>query len=168
MRTVKMYLFILLIYPFLFSCKKASQDLPPLTHSGKNIVAVKVNGKVYTANGKMIPFSPVTEGGVYFGLTADSSITIGAAQTSPVWSFYVTFPYSKTSAIFPIGSTPFWASWSSGSNNDYQIYTDATHTGTVTVDYYDGKILSGTFEYDGLISDGSGVDHVEGNFDIGQ
>ena len=64
------------------SCKKnkTEEQLPPETHVGAFTFGCKVDGKIYTANGK---YWLLNDDHVYYTMVAtDSSINIGAGSTS--------------------------------------------------------------------------------------
>jgi hypothetical protein len=154
----------------LLGCNK--EALPPLTYEGKNVFACRINGKTFVTQGK--------SGGIlnFGGIRcifnrSDSGVILSAQLQKPRHDFSFRFKYMGTT--FPSTITddyPYRAYYYDysggsalpGSGTTYQ--TDSTHSGTLTITYYDGKVLAGIFEIDMVNGNGELVHITDGRFDV--
>jgi len=160
-----------LLLLLLFSCHKQPQ-LPPATHSGANILACKVNGGIFSAQGVKSIYSDEY---VAYSLFTDSVVFIEAETSNPrleivIYCMYpgLNIPVQLYFSPYPGSNGAEFYDFSNGTlptgGNTFQ--TDSTHVGSITFTYYDGKILSGVFSFDAANSAGV-IKHItEGRFDI--
>ena len=166
---MKKYTPLLLL--LLFSCHKQPQ-LPPATYTGTNIVACKVYGGIFSAQGVKSIYS---DGFVTYSLFTNSVVYIEAVTSNPhlditIYCIYtgLNIPVQLFLSPYPGSNGAEFDDFSNGTlptaGNTFQ--TDSTHIGSITFTYYDGKILSGVFSFDAVNSAGV-VKHItEGRFDI--
>jgi len=145
------------------------RELPPLTHTGENMMACKVNGKVIIAGQNITNAAGV----VNFSSSPDKDILYLSCEiSSPHYEIELSIDYDDTLGVYPIiCSYPyfgyFWDYTHSISPNDSnQFQPDITHPGTVTVTYNDGSIIAGTFAMEGVNRQGKVVHITDGRFDI--
>ena len=154
-----------------FQEEKKVKQLPPLTHSGENIFACKVNGQLMIANENASEV--IGEFGIKFSHSKSNQlIYIQGSCTSPQYDIELSFKYLDTLGTYPLlMEYPYYAffwdySKSSAPNATNQFQPDATHGGTVNITYYDGHIISGTFAFDAVNRNGDLVHVTDGRFDI--
>ena len=174
MKTKKLYLPMCAIVALLF-CSfikiKSDRDLPPLTHTGENMMACRVNGQVIIASENTSDMSnPST---VKYSSSPDNDLVyIGGVFVSPRYDIEISFRYADTLGVYPIlDKYPyfgyFWDYTKAISPNDSnQFQPDRTHKGTITVSYNDGNIIAGTFAFDAVNRKGKVVHITDGRFDI--
>ena len=161
-------LFLSFNFLFIYSCTKTQgpPQLPPATHTGANVVACKVNGKVFIATGNF----GNTGLGVSYIITYDSIAFIDVLGDSLYntlggnnFRLHITSKYIGigTDSIINIPYSP-----GGGIYDDYYYTTIPPGGGTVTYTYYDGNILAGTFAFDAADAAGTVVHITEGRFDI--
>ncbi len=145
------------------------KELPPLTHTGENMMACKINGKVIIAGQNTANASGV----VIFSSSPDNELLYLSCEiTSPHYEIELSIEYDDTLGVYPIiNSYPyfgyFWDYTHSISANDSnQFQPDRTHPGTVTVTYNDGSIIAGTFAIEAVNRQGKVVHITDGRFDI--
>ena len=171
-------LIIVLIISTAPSCKKTNtkDQLPPETHVGAFTFGCKVDGKIYTASGKMGGFAGFLNPNQYVNYAfrpLDSIIEISAqnSSTSINVSFDFTFQYLDSLGTYKMKQ--YAGSFFDGKNS---YYTTNIYTGSITIKYFNGSfypinlgtILAGTFEMDAINSDGKVIHITEGRFDIGK
>jgi len=165
MRPLKLTFFNLLLPGFLLlycGCGKPETvlQLPPLTHTGANIIAFEINGKVFIssgASGKLSQFGP----GVYYEVYGDSNAVISGTADNPGFLISMGSKYKFALGTYKIDTTPF----SQGAVYD-EFKTDSAHGGYITYTYYDGNILAGTFALDVVNANDSVIHITDGRFDI--
>ena len=147
------------------------KDLPPITHTGENVMACRVNGHVIIAAENSADIANPTT--VRFSSAPDNElIYIGGVFISPRYDIEISFKYQDTLGVYPIiDKYPyfgyFWDYTKSVSANDSnQFFPDKVHTGSINVLYNDGNIISGTFAFDGINRKGKVVHITDGRFDI--
>ena len=150
---------------------KSDRQLPPLTHSGQNILACRVNGNVNIAAENKNDPGGASE--VNFNVVPDKEmIYLSAVFVSPRYDIEISFEYADTPGTYPIVvNYPyfgyFWDYTKSLSPNDSNQYQpDAMHTATINVSFFDGNIISGTFQMDAVNRQGKVVHITDGRFDI--
>lgn len=164
-------------------CKKNKPplQLPPETQEGKFTIGFKVNGKIYTAEGKggLLSSEHVT----YSLISTDRSINIFAANSSdskPKFHLALSINYDGKPGVYEIKSYPYEGDFMDtrdgtipGGSGNYT--TTYVNVGIVNIKYFNGSysppskgtILSGTFEMDAVNSEGKVIHITEGRFDIG-
>ncbi len=150
---------------------KSDRDLPPITHTGENIMACRVNGQVIIAAENSSDIS--NPAAVKFSSAPDNELVyISGTFVSPRYDIEISFKYADSLGVYPIiDKYPyfgyFWDYTKAISPNDSnQFQPDKTHTGSVNVIYNDGNIISGTFAFDGINRKGKVVHITDGRFDI--
>lgn len=127
------------------SCKK--DDLPAATQEGKNIMAAKVNGKVWKATAC---FS-CTGGGSGLNVSYEQSfINIGGEQKNENTIYIlINFKASKTGKYIIKGSYGFDSDFIRLFINNVKYKTSMNMVGDVIITKIDtsNKILSGTFSF---------------------
>ena len=149
----------------------SDRDLPPITHTGENIMACRVNGLVVIASENAN--DPNNPSVVRFSASPDNELVyIGGVFVSPRYDIEISFNYEDTLGVYPIlDRYPyfgyFWDYTKSISPNDSnQFHPDKTHPGSINVMYNDGNIISGTFAFEGVNRKGKVVHITDGRFDI--
>ena len=154
-----------------FQGVKRTDQLPPLTHTGENIFACKVNGQlmVATQNSSAV----IGEFGIKFShAKANGLMYIQGSCNSPQYDIELSFRYNDTPGTYPlIVDYPFYVyfwnySKSAAPSAANQYQPDATHTGAINITYYNGNIVAGTFAFDAVNRNGEVVHVTEGRFDI--
>ncbi|MEO9211310.1 MAG: hypothetical protein ABI208_09445 [Ginsengibacter sp.] len=166
------------------SCKKnnITEQLPPETHEGKFTFGCKVDGKIYTAQGKggLLGFDHV-----YYVLgSSDNSISIGAGtsdNSKAKFNVFFKINYADKIGIYLMKIYPYEGIFYNDSDGTIPdgsntFTTSEAHVGTVNIKYFNGSynpynkgtILSGTFEMDAVNAEGKVIHITEGRFDIGQ
>ena len=147
------------------------RELPPITHTGENVMACRVNGLVIIASENSDDMASAST--VKFSYAPDNELVyIAGVFVSPRYDLEISFKYEDTLGVYPIiDKYPyfgyFWDYTKAISPNDSnQFHPDKTHTGSVHVLYNDGKIISGTFAFDGINGKGKVVHITDGRFDI--
>lgn len=147
------------------------KDLPPITHTGENVMACRINGHAIIAAENTADIS--NPAAVRFSAAPDNElIYISGVFVSPRYDIEISFKYEDTLGVYPIlDKYPyfgyFWDYTKSVSANDSnQFHPDKTHSGSVKVMYNDGNIISGTFAFDGINRKGKVVHITDGRFDI--
>lgn len=166
------------------SCRKnkTTEQLPPETHEGKFTIGFKVDGKIYTAEGKGGLLS--SEHVKYSLISTDSSINIFAANTSnlkPKFHLALVIKFKGAQGIYDMKSYPYQGDFMDASNGTIpggtnNFNTSDAHIGKVNIKYFNGSysppfkgsILSGTFEMEAINNEGKVIHITEGRFDIGQ
>ena len=168
-------IFFLCIIITLFNCKKTENhppELPPATHVGADFLACKINGKIFISKGAGGKFNQMGPGVVYI-VAGDSTIYIDATTLNPHFEVTINSVYKFDLSTYQFGENHFK---SGGEYDDdtngtiptgiNQFNTDKAHSGSVTITYYDGNILAGTFAFDAVNGNDSVVHITEGRFDI--
>ena len=154
-------LIFLLVIP---SCKKDnnSLQLPPLTHTGSDVLGFKANGVVKVLSGD--PMSSWSHSvGVYFQYYASGQLIVHATSENSTAGLFFDFPYDGTLGSFPIvEGCPYGAQYY---DNGPGYQTDSAHTGAITITYYDTYTLAGTFACDMVDASGNVIHITEGRFD---
>ena len=163
----------LLIFSLLLlftNCYKEA-TLPPITNTGANVLACKVNGKVVIVSGSAARYgNPI--GVAFIQKNSDGLVTIYANNDNPRCEIILNFIYHDTTGIYPIITNyPEGASYDNFSNGSVPIgsstyNTDSSHTGYIKVLNYSFKQISGTFAYDAINDEGKVIHITEGRFDI--
>ncbi len=176
--------FFLLLILSASSCKKnkTTEQLPPETQEGKFTIGFKVDGKIYTANGKG---GLLSSEHVYYSLiSTNNSIYISASNTSdlkPKFNLSLSINYKDKHGLYEMKNYPYHGDFmdtkdgtiSGGVTN---FTTSDAYIGKVNIKYFNGSyspyssgtILSGTFEMDAVNSEGKVIHITDGRFDIGQ
>ncbi len=179
------------ILPLLFlltafaACKKENSSnttqMPAPTHDGRNVVAWKMDGKVYVAQGGSLfggrwayggirlNSDTVTKGHILFisGTNRETSSALSNTATLKIYCLY----YRKTNQPLALGEHPFYGlagyvNYSTDPPTVTRGETDSLRTGTVIVTHEDSTTISGTFQMD-VANDQGKVFHVtEGIFDV--
>ena len=146
------------------SCKKDGPEagLPAATQEGKNTFGCLVDGK---------PFGPMPPAGINSSRREplEASIYRTDLLVSARGEGYVDFALRKAfrPGTYPLGDTNAngYAAYRI-SAGDY--YTDAVHTGTLTLTRIDtvARIAAGTFQFTALDRNGQTVTVTEGRFDV--
>ncbi len=156
----------------LCTCSKLdnTQELPPATHNGANILACKINGKVFVASGTS---NNVIATGVIATIFYDTLINIFAVTNNPHFEIMIFSKFSASLGRFQFGTDHFTngAEYDDDTNGTLPtggnfFNTDNIHSGYINYTYYDGKILAGTFAFDAVNGRDSVVHITEGRFDI--
>ncbi|MDR2206326.1 MAG: hypothetical protein LBE36_09275 [Flavobacteriaceae bacterium] len=178
------HVLIILSTFLLLGCKDDNENssnpaqLPPATQTGKNTAGCLVNGKVLLPDkGSIIDGGPALaahyqylDGGYHFGLGITNvsnnnveGITIGSHNIS----FEEGHIYELSEELWD--DTQIYASASFGSTiYGYQYNTTNIHTGELKITHLDttNYIISGTFWFDAVNSNGEKVEVREGRFDL--
>lgn len=174
--TIVIFLFVLVSA----ACKKDTIELlPPITQSGAYTFGFKVDGKVYTANGKE---GLLANKYVKYILGNDSLIFITAKNmTNPNFGIQLSIKYPDKIGTYLTKDYPYQGTFSDdndgtipGLSNTYT--TTNSITGSVTINYFNGTynppfmgtVLSGTFQMDAVNGEGKVIHITDGRFDIGQ
>ena len=161
------------LFLFFTSFRQVRSDhgLPPITHTGENVMACRVNGQVIIAAEN--PNDPSNPAAVKFSEAPDNDLLyIGGIFVSPRYDIEISFRYGDSLGTYPIlYKYPyfgyFWDYTKSMSVNDSnQFQPDRTHGGNVTVTYLDANIIAGTFSFEAINRKGKVVHVTEGRFDI--
>jgi hypothetical protein len=131
-----------------------------------------VDGKIYTAKGKdgLLSTQHVWGGGVY----SDSSIKIGASNSSQNFSFNLSVKYNGSLGLLSTSTYPYKGNFQDNSNgtipgNSNSYNTDSFRIGRVNLKYLvSTNVVSGTFEMDAINANGKVIKITEGRFDIGR
>ncbi|MEX0966262.1 MAG: hypothetical protein WD077_03425 [Bacteroidia bacterium] len=154
-------------------CKKQEPELklPPLTHEGKNILACKINGEIFIAEGE--PGGGWSQDGVIYRFTKDSAIYLsGQEEEKPLKAYLsLSFIYSKAANVFKLLQYEKRHGTVILPVDEYvlaesEFNTNEEHTGTVTVTYFQADIIAGTFEFEAVDSRGELVHVTDGRFDL--
>ena len=162
---------VMLLFFTSFIKVKSDRDLPPITHTGENVMACRINGQVIIAAENSSDIS--NPAAVKFSAAPDNElIYIAGVFVSPRYDIEISFKYSDSLGVYPIiDRYPyfgyFWDYTKAISPNDSnQFQPDKTHTGSVNVIYNDGNIISGTFAFDAINRKGKVVHVTDGRFYI--
>ena len=179
------FLSIILIF-LLFTqaaCEKPNiGKLPPETQEGLYTFGCKVDGKIYTAEGKG---GLLASEQVNFNLgSSDSSISISAASTGNTknkFHIHLTFKYLDFLGTYMMNIYPYEGTFYDDSNGSlptgYNTFTTSNiYLGKLNLNYFNGRfnpyykgsILAGTFEMDAINEEGKVIHITEGRFDIGK
>jgi|GEM_PF-259749 len=167
------YVWLLAFVLALCNCKKVDNlpQLPPVTHTGVNVLACKINGNVFIVSNNQTGCLFCPKYGVSFIIYNTGLISIDALNQQPRFEISINIPASDTiSGNYQIPFTyPYFAGFSNYdgdpiSAGSYNI--DSANNGKITILYYDGNILAGTFAFDAVNSSGQVVHITEGRFDI--
>lgn len=163
--------YFVLLATLLTSCHKEA-TLPPITNTGANVLACKVNGKVVIVSGNnnrqfMDPYGVMFNPMTWFGL-----IIVEGDNGSPKTGISLHIIYNDTLGNYPIITgynpntyIPLGASYVTESSNS-AFTTDSSHGGSINIIAYSGKHISGTFAFDAINDEGKFVHITEGRFDI--
>lgn len=168
---------ICFLFTALYGCKKDDDGLPKATQSGKEVMGAKVDGEVWTNKARFCFACPLsleaTFGNNYLSITGRQDVENNKEITIQL---VINNPRSGSTIELLNGyGNPLPSSYARLSNytNDTQFlefYTSATKTGRVTITRFDAdaKIASGTFEFTGEHTNGSGavVNVTSGRFDV--
>jgi hypothetical protein len=140
-------------------------QLPPITTEGKNILACKINGELFIVDRK---WDRTHKWGTHFSIITNG-MSITSVKQDPKKEFYIYFSFIDGKNSYPLGSGSNYVKFSDRTNlatdmNPY--YTDSVYTGVLNILYYSGEILSGTFEFDVVNSDGKVLHITDGRFDL--
>jgi hypothetical protein len=145
------------------ACTKQSQPaLPPPSHTGKDIVACYVGPYTFSTQG-LLQFGGFFNNGIIYYLDADSTLGIKAID----WDDHSIIIGGKFNGVgtyavdsgYPTPNGKMFAYYDTGLNS-YHAYQ-----GAITVSYYDGNIIAGTFFFSA--SEGAKVVRAtNGEFDI--
>jgi hypothetical protein len=157
------------------ACKKVDTGvpMPPITHTGQDILACRINGKVMTAKGgKGISFFGSDAVYIYQG-PMKYVIIDGKNTTSTGDEILLSFYYDRSNNIAPISlfhsdSTKgsYFNNFKSVNGLCYCFYTSTINGGALTIDYDDGIAISGRFAFDAVDSSNNIVHITDGQFDI--
>jgi hypothetical protein len=179
---------ILIIVCLIYSgCKKdCGKALLPLTQTGKNIFACKINGECWIAEGftdfGTALYVPPISGGLWPQGNSDKMNFYVVAQ-SPSLTRVELFIRNETTerflkpGIYPLNKNTFVLDFASSFNQhlvqDYGALnyttTDRTHTGWIEIIKLDSvnKIISGRFEFEIYNTSGNKTSKItDGRFDI--
>lgn len=174
--------FFLLLILSASSCKKnkTAEQLPPETQGGKFTIGFKVDGKVYTAEGKG---GLLSSEHVYYGLISNSqTVYVSAANTSDLklkFHLALSINYAGHLGSYEMNSPPYEGQFIDGNNGNMPtgsntFTTSNSYSGTVDIKYFNGQfpaingtILAGTFEMDAVNGEGKVIHITDGRFDIG-
>jgi hypothetical protein len=165
------YIFFLFVLLLTGSCKKEPLEpqLPPLTQEGKNILACKINGEIFIAEGK-IDWNTFTPRGVNYQFTSDSMINISAKEDEPFEAnLSIEFIYQPNINNYTLNHQYRYTDWINKNVENYifadsDFYTDSINTGIVNIAYFKNNIIAGTFEFDAIDTRGEVVHVTEGRF----
>ncbi len=158
-------------------CKKNKNEeqLPPETHVGAFTFGCKVDGKIYTASGKIGGFGGLNLNPQYANYSfrpLDSIIDISPRNysTNLRVEFDFTFQYRNSPGTYILKT--YEGSFFDGRNS---YYTTNIYTGSITIKFFNGSytpinlgtILAGTFEMNAVNGEGKVIHITEGRFDIG-
>ena len=162
---------LVLLFCTSFQDEKKSKELPPVTHTGENVFACKVNGELMVA--KENTSDVIGNFGIKFShARANGLIYIEGSCTSPQYDIELSFGYQDTLGTYPLVMnypfyTFFWDySKSATPNATNQYQTDSAHIGYINISYYDGTVIAGTFAFDAINRKGDVVHVTNGRFDI--
>ncbi len=149
---------------FFSTCNKASTEpeLPPATHSGKNFIAFRVNGRAIVISGyRSLVYKHSVGANCYYTLNND--LIIDGTTEDRLYRLKIYFKFNSVTGIYNIiDQYPYEAFFS-----DYNMYSvNSIHQGTINVDYFENGICSGIFAFDAVNTDDSVVHITDGRFDI--
>ncbi len=157
---------------FFSTCNKASNEpeFPPVTHSGKNIIAFRVNGKAIIISGDRNLVYKHARGANCYYFQNDDLVIDGTTQDK-MFSLEILFKSNNSPGKYNIiDQFPYEASFSDGIPSqpfvDKFFRVSSAHSGTINVDYFENGICSGIFAFDAVNSDDSVVHITDGRFDI--
>lgn len=171
---MKKLLFLLFSFALLWSCKERDQDsetLPAATQSGANTGGALINGKVWVAkielpsisggNNTLYHTSPAL--GQYMLDIHLRNVTNTSGDNIKI---FITSNEDITLNTYQLVSDTDNTGIYSNSAN-YPFYTNATNTGTITITKFDkaNQIVSGTFNFKAINSNGEIINITEGRFD---
>lgn len=171
---MKKIIFFLLIISFLFNCKDDEQDtnvLPEATQSGKNTGGAVVNGEIWVAKIE----SPSISGGNITQYNTSPALgqfmlninlrNVNNTSGDQI-KIFITSNQDITTTSYQLSvSTGNFGIYSNKAYNPY--YTDATNSGILTITKFDkvNQIVSGTFAFKAINSNGELINITEGRFD---
>lgn len=165
------------------SCKKPNiENLPPETQEGLYTFGCKVDGKIYTSDGK--GGGVLSNEHVFYHLyPADSSLSIFAGSTDNQknkFDIFFTIKYDGNIGVYMMKTYPYEGIFNDNSNGTIPgasntFTTSENYQGKINIKYFNGRIepfyggniLSGTFEMDAVNEEGKVIHITEGRFDIG-
>ena len=161
---------------FVSGCNKDNNSgtivLPPPSHNGSDVIAFIANKQVIIFQGPLTFLTP----GVAYRLYGDSTVLISASSfATPNYSISIRCNINANDMLgtYPIVSYPYplhaeFDDFSNGTlaTGSNQFKVDSTHTGSITITYYDGTILAGTFSFDAVNANDSVIHIINGEFDI--
>jgi len=178
----KLALFILLILTTATCCKKDEEEqpvnqidlLPPATQTGANTAGCLVNGKAFLPGGTHpMPLKCDYYQQQYFGLSLNyrtKDNTIYTVRIEVAEHLVVGQSYLLTLEDYITGQDGNWAAYDKDTPPPpapHHYGTNDTYTGELTITHhdFDNMILSGTFWFDAVNSEGEVVHVTEGRFD---
>jgi len=173
-------LFLLLfITIFLNGCERdyiRNNTLPPLTNTGENTAGCLVNGEVF------VPKSPLFSERLYRKYKDDFFVlTIYQKRTNETKSLNIRckIPFSQEGIIgvYPLNAEDnldlesgagYYHAYNSSSLNDIYYSTTSDFVGELIITYYNHEkfIISGTFWFDAINSEGEVMEVSDGRFDV--
>lgn len=169
MLTIFRILIVLIVAGVASGCTKRNDDgFPEATHEGRNILAFRINGVAYVAQG-------VHDGrvGLFTNTYADAYLSPGDTAGSII--AYGTTPHHFTLIISlhrSSASQPFMLSTNGRDaqlvdNNDLFYNTDSTNSGQLIFTHVTDSVLAGTFNV-AMTSKAGTVHLTDGRFDVGR
>ena len=178
---MKRLLYFLFFFPLLFTgCElfdppepdephSSEEKLPPVSFTGENIFAMRVNGEAWRIDGgyrEELDGSWDPQTGRLLILAFKKGKNQGVEVSIKGALSQGTYPLTLTRIVNGgHGSAARW--YPPGSAGSYG--TDSTHTGTLTLIRADDEypyVLSGTFEFEGVNEAGEVVHITDGRFDF--
>lgn len=178
------FLFIHLTLLLLVACKKEDSEMqmPTPTHDGRRVVAWKLDGKVYVAQGYLFNGDWASNGYLGYDTRSPSNLYLYVSgrysndQGNTINRLGVDFkcPFNhEINQPLTFWDYPFRGSVSdkrsAGStipSGNSEFLTDSLHRGTVVVTYEDSTTISGTFQMDVVNDEGKVLHITEGMFDV--
>lgn len=175
---MKRFLFLVVTFFFLYSCKKTIDSLPEATQTGANTFGAKINGENWgPLKAAVIPTAPILE--AHFG--SDTSVFINARDFSGSPSetemeIFITgikgpgtYALNKNTETFPYQSASYAYYVKRNINVEDEWITSTAAGGQVVITKFDvaNKIVSGTFQFTANSLHGnSPINVTEGRFDV--
>lgn len=156
-------------------CKKTEDTLPSETHTGAYTMGFTTNSTSYTTSGSVNDLIGI--GSVSYNMESSGTyILIDGRRDAGDNKFEIQLgiEYNDTPGTYLLKTgTFFLGGQPANESNTFNI--TKIYTGSVAVSFFDGKftpfnggtILSGTFEMDGINTDGKIIHITNGRFDIG-
>lgn len=148
--------------------KTIAPTLPPIAHTGQDMLAFKVNGNVvsvYNSYLSLIDFH------IY---DSANFVSIYGYTNAPNCGMEIRFQYLNGLGNYPISTIyPYGAYFTdnakgalTGTNIDDNYNCDSMHTGSINVVYYDSHEMAGYFQFDAISDSGRIVHITDGRFDV--
>lgn len=169
---MKSQIFLLIVFSALiFSCKKETTELPPVTQTGANTFGAKLNGEIWVPQGVgSIPASNTLEAR-FVSSTSVLYINARNFSKSPVeteFEIVITNITGPGNYTLDAASYGYYVKRTVTPENEWQ--TNSQYTGTVTITKLDtaARIVSGTFQFNAinLYNSPQPISVTEGRFDI--